>query len=123
MLGYSLVLLATTMSAVGIVLTKLLANKVDNEDLVKNELYSLSGGKASNSFLPWFGCSHLRHRRIGETFCSDKPKALELWQGSSANKEFAYGDNLASPRLLIFYFFFLNPLIFFEQFDKSVNYM
>ena len=34
MLGYSLVFLATTMSAVGIVLTKLLANKV-NEDLAE----------------------------------------------------------------------------------------
>ena len=45
-LGYSLVLLATTMSAVGIVLTKLLANKVNNEDLAesgKTKLTSLSG--------------------------------------------------------------------------------
>ena len=74
MLGYSLVFLATTMSAVGIVLTKLLANKVNNEGLAESELNSLSGGEGSDSFLPWSSCGHLRHRRIGEQFWSDDEK-------------------------------------------------
>ena len=71
MLGYSLVFLATTMSAVGIVLTKLLANKVTSELSKmrhKTKLNSHAGGEGSNSFLPWSSCSHLWHRWIGEQF-------------------------------------------------------
>ena len=71
MLGYSLVCLATTMSAVGIVLTKLLANKVI-EDLaelnLRLNLNSRAGGEGSHSFLPWSSSSHLWHRWIGEQF-------------------------------------------------------
>ena len=81
-LGYSLVFLATTMSAVGIVLTKLLANKVNNEDLAesgKTKLNSLSGREGSHSFLPWSRCSHLWHRWIGKLqFAQTMKKTYEI---------------------------------------------